>query len=105
MQQEEYRIILSLLEVIIMSALSDIVGASTLYKRYEGLQCLAGHSLGTFTKPTVATCMFACEHTDLCVAFNYFKENSTCDLKRPVSRKTMLAAPANIPGCLFFFKA
>ena len=75
-----------------------------IYKRYEGPECLEGQSVGTLQAPSVAQCMFACERTDLCTAFTYFDTNMTCNLKKPVAKKTVKAAASNIVGCKFFYR-
>ena len=90
---------------ILLFAMHIISGANSfLYKNYEGAHCLVGQSVGTFQTETVLRCGFRCEETPMCTSFTYFKPNFTCDLKRPVSKQTLISSPTNVPGCLFFYK-
>ena len=75
-----------------------------LYKRYEGLHCLVGQSEGTTQAETILRCAYRCEETPMCTSFTYFKENLTCNLKHPVSKKTLTSSATNIPGCMIFYK-
>ena len=93
--------------VVLLWLSSEVLAAiagTYIYKRYLGAHCLEGQSVGTTQAANVAECGYKCEHTEWCSAFTYFKENSTCSLKHPVSTKTLHLSPTDVPGCLFFYK-
>ena len=62
------------------------------------------NSVSSVQTDGILPCSHICYRTAMCTSFNYFKLNSTCDMKHPVSQVTLKNSPTNVAGCLFFYQ-
>ncbi len=87
-----------------LSAAVLLISAAFVFKQYGGAHCLLGNSVGSVQTDGILPLSHICYRTAMCTSFNYFKLNSTCDMKHPVSQVTLKNSPTNVAGCLFFYQ-